>query len=220
MEFLLKGGSENLYFLTATTAPESACEELSEGAQPMFLLLHLHQETENGQIQERVFSAQNSVWYHSTGTWALDVLTGRGSGIICSALSRHLWGLHLWAHMGWGAGTEVLLLAAEFAGPKTPQKGVLLSPCGAKRCLSILWSSPAVYSRFSVVQLGAWFVSSQRTLLTNAPRFSIKEVREFWILFFLKKWLILHTVFLHLSLIYDALIEAGGVWRKFLLKFS
>lgn len=103
MEFLLKGGSEKLYFPSASTAPETACEELSEGAQPMFILLHLHQETETGQTQERVLSAQISMWY-LVGTW--DVVTETKPGIILfsAGASRRL---HLWAHMGWGAGTEV-----------------------------------------------------------------------------------------------------------------
>lgn len=221
MKCLQKAAQKIFIFLQQTLL-------LCEGAQPVFILLHLQQESENGAHTGESFKCK--FWCDSE-TLSGHLIHGCGDR---DNIVRHncsvLWDTsQLWAHLGWGAGTKLLLLA-EFAQLnllllKPHRKGVLLPPCGAKHCSSILWSSPApsdtaVYSRFSVAQLGACFVSSQRTLLTNSPCCSIKAVRKFWILFFLKKWLILHTVFLHLSLIYEALIEAGGVGRKFLFKFS
>lgn len=226
MEFLLKGGSEKLYFPSANTAPETACEELSEGAQPVFILLHLHQETENGQIHKRVFSflvlkfqydIRDTPW--APGMW----WQGQGQyHLFCSqqeplgdSTCGHTWGQEL--------APRSCSLQLNLLPPEPHRKESCFPPVEQNLVCPSCDPAPsvaAVYSRFSVVQLGVWFVSSQRTLLTNAPQFSIKEVRGFWILFFLKKWLILHTVFLHLSLIYDALIEAGGVCGKFLFKFS
>lgn len=222
-------GEKKLSFPAANSAAETACEELSERHSPWLLS---HHSTRNREWAATAGSSKCSslgvMAETLPGTWVSPLgCSGRDSQaqLFCSqqaslGLSTAL------STCGARAGTELLLLAAGFAAPQNlpvergswfpsmQQKGFCPS------CDALLLPVAAVCSRFSVAHLGACFVSSQRALPTNSPHYSIKEVRKFWILFFWKKWLILHTVFLHFSLIYDVLIEAGGVWRKFLFKFT